>query len=100
MYAIRSYYVRGLGSPNYCNHDSSCARNVQHASLSVTGMGRKSVAYDLKNAKHVVLQLRNIFEAINVQEVNNLMDAMENGCKLTVIDSYNFVSCMLYEVIT
>jgi thiosulfate reductase / polysulfide reductase chain A len=78
--------LRGLGSPNYCNHDSSCARNVQHASLSITGMGRKSVAYDLKNAKHVVLQLRNIFEAINVQEVNNLMDAMENGCKLTVID--------------
>jgi thiosulfate reductase/polysulfide reductase chain A len=78
--------LRGLGSPNYCNHDSSCARNVQHASLSVTGMGRKSVAYDFKNAKHVVLQLRNIFEAINVQEVNNLMDALENGCKLTVID--------------
>jgi thiosulfate reductase/polysulfide reductase chain A len=78
--------LRGLGSPNYCNHDSSCARNVQHASLSITGMGRKSVAYDLKNAKHVVLQLRNIFEAINVQEVNNLMDALENGCKLTVID--------------
>ena len=49
-------------------------------------MGRKAVAYDLKNARHVVLQLRNIFEAINVQEVNNLMDAMENGCKLTVID--------------
>jgi thiosulfate reductase/polysulfide reductase chain A len=44
------------------------------------------VAYDLKNARHVVLQLRNIFEAINVQEVNNLMAAMENGCKLTVID--------------
>ncbi len=78
--------LRGLGSPNYCNHDSSCARNVQHASLSITGMGRKSVAYDFKNAKHVVLQLRNIFEAINVQEVNNLMDALENGCKLTVID--------------
>ncbi len=78
--------LRGLGSPNYCNHDSSCARNVQHASLSISGMGRKSVAYDFKNAKHVVLQLRNIFEAINVQEVNNLMDALENGCKLTVID--------------
>ncbi len=78
--------LRGLGSPNYCNHDSSCARNVQHASLSITGMGRKSMAYDFKNAKHVVLQLRNIFEAINVQEVNNLMDALENGCKLTVID--------------
>lgn len=79
-------FLRGLGTPNYNNHDSSCARNVQHAALSLTGMGRKAVAYDLKNSKHVVLQLRNIFESVNVQEVNNLMDAMENGCKLSVID--------------
>jgi thiosulfate reductase / polysulfide reductase chain A len=79
-------WLRGVGSPNYVNHDSSCARNVQHAALSLTGMGRKDVVYDFKNARHVVLQLRNIFEAVNVQEVNNLMDAMENGCKLTVID--------------
>ena len=83
---IHRALLRGLGSPNYCNHDASCARNVQHAALSLTGGGRKDVAYDLKNARHVVLQFRNIFEAINVQEVNNLMDAMENGCKLTVID--------------
>ncbi len=83
---IHRALLRGIGTPNYCNHDASCARNVHHANLSLTGMGRKDVAYDLKNAKHVVLQLRNIFEAINVQEVNNLMDALENGCKLTVID--------------
>ncbi|MFZ7125346.1 MAG: molybdopterin-dependent oxidoreductase [Desulfobacterales bacterium] len=79
-------FLRGIGTPNYVNHDASCARNVQHSCLSLTGMGRKGVVYDLKNARHVVLQLRNIFESINVQEVNNLMDAMENGCKLTVID--------------
>lgn len=83
---IHRAFLRGIGTPNYNNHDSSCARNVQHAALSLTGMGRKAVAYDFKNARHVVLQLRNIFEAINVQEVNNLMDAMEQGCKLTVID--------------
>lgn len=85
-------FLRGLGTPNYNNHDSSCARNVQHAALSLTGMGRKSVAYDLKNSKHVVLQFRNIFEAVNVQEVNNLMDAMENGCRLSVIDIRSNVS--------
>lgn len=79
-------FLRGIGTPNYCNHDASCARNVQHAALSLTGMGRKSVKYDLKNARHVVLQTRNIFEAINVQEVNDLTDALEKGCKLTVID--------------
>lgn len=83
---IHRAFLRGLGTPNYNNHDSSCARNVQHAALSLTGMGRKAVAYDFKNARHVVLQFRNIFEAINVQEVNNLMDAMEDGCKLSVID--------------
>ena len=79
-------FLKGLGTINYNNHDSSCARNVQHAALSLTGKGRKAVAYDFKNSKHVVLQFRNIFEAINVQETNNLMDAMEKGCKLSVID--------------
>jgi len=83
---IHQAFLRGLGTPNYVNHDSACACNVNHSALSLTGMGRKGVSYDLKNARHVVLQLRNIFESINVQEVNNLMDAMENGCKLTVID--------------
>ena len=79
-------WLRGIGSPNYVNHDASCARNVQHAAISLMGAGRKSVWYDLQNASHVVLQFRNILEAINVQEVNELMDAMERGCKLTVID--------------
>ena len=85
-------FLRGLGTPNYNNHDSSCARNVQHAALSLTGKGRKAVAYDFKNSKHVVLQFRNIFESVNVQEVNNLMDAMENGCKLSVIDIRSNIS--------
>jgi thiosulfate reductase/polysulfide reductase chain A len=79
-------FLRGLGSPNYCNHDSACARNVQHAALSLFGMGRKSFVYDLKNARHVVLQTRNIFEAINVKEANQLLGGMSAGCRLTVID--------------
>ncbi|MDY6822442.1 MAG: molybdopterin-dependent oxidoreductase [Thermodesulfobacteriota bacterium] len=79
-------FLRGLGSPNYVNHDSSCARNVQHAAKSVSGAGRKDVAYDYRNARHVILQMRNVFEAIGVQEVNDLTDAMNEGCRLTVID--------------
>ena len=79
-------FLRGLGSPNYCNHDASCARNVHHAHLSLSGLGRKGVVYDYKNARHVVLQFRNIFEAVDVQEVNNLMSALEKGCRLSVID--------------
>lgn len=83
---LHQAFVRALESPNYANHDGSCARNVQHAALSVFGLGRKDFVYDLKNARHVVLQTRNLFEAINVKEVNDLTAAMAKGCKLTVID--------------
>lgn len=83
---LHQAFVRGLGSPNYCNHDASCARNVQHAAQSVMGLGRKQVAYDLKNCRHIILQTRNILEAINVAECNGVMDALDSGCKLSVID--------------
>jgi thiosulfate reductase / polysulfide reductase chain A len=85
-------WLRGLGSPNYVNHDASCARNVQHAHLSLTGLGRKDVAYDFAHSRHVVLQLRNLFEAVDVQEVNRLMGALEKGCRLTVIDIRTSIS--------
>ncbi|MBI5591708.1 MAG: molybdopterin-dependent oxidoreductase, partial [Deltaproteobacteria bacterium] len=61
---LHKAFVKGLGSPNFCNHDASCARNVDHACLSFAGIGRKDLVYDLKNARHVVLQFRNIFEAV------------------------------------
>ncbi len=91
---LHQAFLRGLGSPNYSNHDSSCARNVMHAAQSVFGFGRKDVVYDLKNARHVVLQTRNIFESINVKEANDLMTALSNGCKLTVIDIRANLSAM------
>ena len=83
---LHQAFVRGLGSPNYCNHDVSCSMNVQNAALSVFGIGRKELINDYRNAGHVVLQTRNIFESINVKEVNDLLAGMEQGCKLTVID--------------
>lgn len=83
---LHEAFVRGLGSPNYSNHDASCSANVNHAALSVFGFGRKDMVYDYKNSRHVVLQTRNIFESINVKEVNDLLEGMGNGCKLTVID--------------
>lgn len=89
---LHQAFMRGLGSPNYCNHDASCARNVQHGAQSVLGVGRKMVAYDLRNAKHIVLQTRNIMEAINVAEVNATLDGLAGGAKLTVIDIRGTVS--------
>jgi thiosulfate reductase/polysulfide reductase chain A len=83
---LHQAFVRALGTPNYCNHDVSCARNTNHAALSVFGFGRKGLSYDLKNARHVVLQTRNIMEAVNVKEVKDLTAAMDKGCRLSVID--------------
>jgi thiosulfate reductase/polysulfide reductase chain A len=51
---LRQAFVRGIGSPNYSNHDASCARNVMHAALSVFGLGRKDVVNDLRNARFMV----------------------------------------------
>lgn len=86
---FRDYYrafLRGIGTANYNNHDSACARNVQNAALSVFGFGRKGVSYDFNNCKHVVLQQRNIMEAINVAECNNVLNSLDKGGKLTVVD--------------
>jgi thiosulfate reductase/polysulfide reductase chain A len=83
---LHQAFMRGIGSPNYCNHDVSCARNVQHGAQSTIGVGRKMVVYDFKNARHIVLQTRNIMEAINVAEVNAVLDGMTAGAKLSVID--------------
>ncbi|MFZ5425661.1 MAG: molybdopterin-dependent oxidoreductase [Thermodesulfobacteriota bacterium] len=83
---LHQAFMRALGSPNYCNHDVSCARNVMHACRSIAGVGRKDFVYDYSNAKHIVLQTRNIFEAINVSEVNGVLDGMAKGCELTCID--------------
>ncbi|CAO0821586.1 thiosulfate reductase / polysulfide reductase chain A [Desulfarculales bacterium] len=78
--------IRGLGSPNYHANDATCSVNMQHAALSLFGISADRLVYDYKNAKHVVLQTRNIFESIDVRECNEVMDALQAGCKLSVID--------------
>lgn len=83
---LHKAFVKGIGSPNYCNHDVSCARNVLHAAKSTMGLGRKAVSYDFKNCKHAVFQTRNILEAVNVKEKNSVLAGKKAGMKMTVID--------------
>lgn len=83
---LRQAFVRGLGSPNYFTRDSIGAANTHHAALSLFGLTSDRLVYDFRNAREVVLQNRNLFESVNVRDVNDLLDAMENGCKLTVVD--------------
>jgi len=79
-------FIHALGSPNFTNHDSACGRNVHHASLSVYGVGRKDFAYDIKNAKHLVLFGRNILESFKLGEANQVLDMLDAGGRLTYID--------------
>jgi thiosulfate reductase/polysulfide reductase chain A len=83
---LRQALVRGLGSPNYASRDSFLAANTQQAALSLFGFTPGALVYDLKNAREVVLQTRNLFESINVQQANDLLDGLANGGRLTVID--------------
>ena len=79
-------FLKAVGSPNFTNHDASCARNVHHASLSVYGLGRKAFNYDLKNCRHLVLYGRNMLESLKVKESKELMSSIASGMKLTYID--------------
>ncbi|MFH1057587.1 MAG: molybdopterin-dependent oxidoreductase [Pseudomonadota bacterium] len=79
-------FLKALGSPNYFNHDCTCARNVHHAALSLFGWGRKGFAYDLKNARHIMLVGRNLLESLQVKEAKSFLDALEAGAKCTYVD--------------
>ena len=79
-------FIHAFGSPNYTNHDCTCGRNTHHASLSINGVGRKGFAYDIKNAKHLVLFGRDMFSALRIAENHQTLDMLDNGGRLTYVD--------------
>ena len=79
-------FVRGLGTPNYHTPSAAFDINVHHAARSLFGFDRDALVLDYRKAKYVVLQTRNLFESIDVREVNDLLSGLENGCRLAVID--------------
>lgn len=80
-------FLKAIKSPNHFTHDALCKGSVNTAARSLFGYTDAQIGIDLKNTRHIVLYGRNIFEAISVKEVNNLMDALDKGAKLTYIDS-------------
>ena len=79
-------FVKAIDSPNYFNHDCTCGRNAHHATLSLLGVGRTGVSYDIKNTRHIVLYGRNIIESLQVKEAKDFIHAMSQGAKCTYID--------------
>lgn len=83
---VSKTFLKALGSPNHFTHDALCKGSVNTACRSLFGYTDAQMAMDYKNTKHIVLYGRNIFEAVSVKEVNNLMYALEHGAKLSYID--------------
>jgi thiosulfate reductase/polysulfide reductase chain A len=83
---VSKTFLKAIKSPNHFTHDALCKGSVNTACRSLFGLTDGQVGIDYKNTKHIVLYGRNIFEAVSVKEVNNLMSAIENGAKLTYID--------------
>ncbi len=83
---VSKTFMKAIGSPNHFTHDALCKGSVNTACRSLFGYTDAQMGMDLKNSRHIVLYGRNMFEAISVKEVNNLMDALSAGAKLTYID--------------
>jgi thiosulfate reductase/polysulfide reductase chain A len=60
-------FLQALGSPNYFNHDVTCAGNGHNAALSIYGFSHTGLIPDYRNAKHIVLYGRNILESLMVK---------------------------------
>ena len=83
---LHQAFMHGLGSPNYCNENSAGLSNLSNASFSLFGFESNHFVYDFKNSKHVVLQARNMLGAVEIKDVNDLLDGQDAGGNLTVID--------------
>lgn len=83
---VSKTFMRAIGSPNHFTHDAICKGSVNTAGRSLFGYTDAQMSFDYKNTKHIVFYGRNFFEAVEVKAVNSLMEAVENGAKITYID--------------
>ncbi len=83
---VSKTFLKAIKSPNHFTHDALCKGSVNTACRSLFGLTDGQIGAHYKKTKNIVLYGRNIFEAVSVKEVNNLMHALENGAKMTYID--------------
>ncbi len=83
---ISKTFMKAIGSPNHFTHDALCKGSVNTAFRSLTGYTDAQVGIDYANTRHIIMYGRNIFEALEIAPINNLLNAMEKGAKLTYID--------------
>ncbi len=83
---ISKTFMKAMGSPNHFTHDALCKGSVNTAFRTLTGYTDAEVGIDYANTRHIVMYGRNIFEALEIAPINNLLTAMDKGAKLTYID--------------
>jgi thiosulfate reductase/polysulfide reductase chain A len=83
---VNQAFMTAIGSPNHFTHDALCRGSNRTATNSLFGYTVTDMSPDYKNSRHVVLYGHNLFEAINVRAVNNLIEALDRGARLTYID--------------
>lgn len=83
---VSKTFLKAIKSPNHFTHDAICKGSVNTACRSLFGYVDSQMSVDMKNAKHIIMYGRNLFESIEVKPVNNLMAGLENGAELTYID--------------
>jgi len=83
---VSKTFLRCIGSPNHFTHDAICKGSVNTACRSMFGYTDAQIGIDYKNVKHIIFYGRNFFETLEVKPVNFLMEALENGARITYID--------------
>ncbi|RJR23211.1 MAG: molybdopterin oxidoreductase [Desulfobacteraceae bacterium] len=83
---VSQTFLKAIGSPNHFTHDALCKGSVNTACRSLFGHTDAQMGFDYKNTKHIIFYGRNFFEAIEVKAVNSLLEAMENGARVTYVD--------------
>jgi len=76
-------FAEAYGSYNIISHESNCLLSRNRAFLDTFGV--MPVA-DVLNARYVLMPGSNRFEALVLPDSVDLMTAMQNGCKLVVLD--------------
>jgi thiosulfate reductase/polysulfide reductase chain A len=83
---VSKTFLKAIGSPTILPTMPCAKDRSTRPAAPCSAIPTARSAVDYRNTRHIVLYGRNIFEAVSVKEVNNLMKAMEDGAKMTYID--------------
>lgn len=79
-------FLHALGSPDFFTQDDILHSSANLAMRSVLGCQSDEIIADWGSAKHIVLYGANLLEAPEINIINAVLKAREQGCKIICID--------------